>query len=390
MRILVRMKNSYRLVLGVVLINVLLFELLSFIGFAAIGVIKPDDRLDLFVERQLKDENDAKVRKFLTSSYDSNLGWDTTSSDRVATNKAGEQWTATYDDLGSRQSCIESNQILMATYGDSFTHGNEVDNEQTWQCILERRLGKRVLNFGVGGYGVGQALLKMKQHWKEGIVAPITMLAIYSDDLARVVNRYRPFYNPETRGKFAFKPSYRYLDDEVRFLPNPLTPDMGTRDQIAELALSVAPTDYWESDRIRVAPAFPYSLQTLKVLYRLIARTLWEPKRSAEKLWNTQEGREILLHLLRDFVASAGKVGTRPILMLIPRVNKWKHGRIDLVYRSFVIRDLLPEFLNMTIIDLSESAFDEEKFSILPYTGHPSPYGNRIIGESIFDALEDN
>ncbi|MEA3301924.1 MAG: hypothetical protein U9Q75_01510 [Pseudomonadota bacterium] len=51
-------------------------------------------------------------------------------------------------------------------------------------------------------------------------------------------------------------------------------------------------------------------------------------------------GREILLHLLRDFVASAGKVGTRPVLMLIPRVNKWKHGRIDPAYREFVTRFL--------------------------------------------------
>jgi hypothetical protein len=390
MRMLPRMKSNYRLVLGVVTINLLLFELLSFIGFAAIGVIKPDDRLDLFIERQLEDENDAKLRQFLTTSYDHNLGWDTTSSDHVATNKAGEQWTATYDDLGSRRSCMESRQIMMATYGDSFTHGNEVDDEQTWQCILERRFGKRVLNFGVGGYGIGQALLKMKQHWKESIVAPITMLVIYSDDLARVVNRYRPFYNPGTRGKFAFKPGYRYLHDEVRFLPNPLTVDVATKDQVAELTLSVASTDYWESARIRVAPTFPYSLQTLNVLYRQIAHTLWEPKRSAENLWNTQEGREILLHLLRDFVASAGKVGTRPILMLIPRVNKWKHGRIDPAYREFVTRDLLPESLNMSIIDLSESAFDEERFSILPYTGHPSPYGNRIIGESIFDALEVN
>ena len=52
--------------------------------------------------------------------------------------------------------------------------------------------------------------------------------------------------------------------------------------------------------------------------------------------------------------------------------------------------DLLPESLDMIVIDLWELSFDEERFSILPFSGHPSPYGNSIIGESIIDALERN
>ena len=381
--------KKFRLVLGVVLINILLFELLSFIGLYVLVAVKPDMRLDLFVERQLEGVDDAGVEEYLTGSYDKDLGWDTLpSSDIVSTNVADEQWTAAYDNLGSRRSCIESEQILMATYGDSFTHGDEVSDEQTWQCILERRFGKRVLNFGVGAYGVDQALLKMKRHWREGVVAPITILTIYGDDLPRVLNRYRPFVNRRTRGKLAFKPSYQYLDDAVRFLPNPLTAEMKTKDQVMELALTVAPTDYWESRQIRVAPAFPYSLHALKVIYRAIAEMILRP--SDEDIWNRPEGREVMLHLLRDFVASARKVDTRPILVLIPRVKNWRHGRTDPAYGRFLTEDLLPESLNMIIIDLSEFAFDEERFNILPYRGHPSPYGNRFIAERIIDALESN
>ena len=382
--------KKFRLVLGVVLINILLFELLSFIGLYVLVAVKPDMRLDLFVERQLEGIDDATVGEYLTGSYDKDLGWDTLpSSDIVSTNVADEQWTANYDDLGSRRSCIESEQILMATYGDSFTHGDEVNDEQTWQCMLERRFDKRVLNFGVGAYGVDQALLKMKRHWREGLVAPITILTIYGDDLPRVLNRYRPFVNRRTRGKLAFKPCYQYLDDQVRFLANPLTAEMKTKDQVMELALTVAPTDYWESRQIRVAPAFPYSLHALKVIYQAIAEMILRP--SEQDIWNRPEGREIMLHLLHDFVVSAREVDTRPILMLIPRVNKWRrHGRIDPGYGRFLTEDLLPESLNMTIIDLSEFAFDEERFSILPYQGHPSPYGNRFIAERIIDALEGN
>ena len=76
-----------------------------------------------------------------------------------------------------------------------------------------------------------------------------------------------------------------------------------------------------------------------------------------------------MLHLLRDFVASAHNVDTRPVLMLRPHVNGWRNGRADPAYGRFLTQDLLPESLNMTIIDLSELAFDEEKFTVEGWSG---------------------
>ncbi|GKS64581.1 hypothetical protein YTPLAS72_18850 [Nitrospira sp.] len=50
----------------------------------------------------------------------------------------------------------------IALVGDSFTFGEEVSYEETWGHQLDQMLGDefQVLNFGVGGYGVGQAFVR--------------------------------------------------------------------------------------------------------------------------------------------------------------------------------------------------------------------------------------
>lgn len=49
----------------------------------------------------------------------------------------------------------------IATFGPSFTHGDEVPDDATWQAQMERaRPDLEVMNWGVGGYGTDQAFLR--------------------------------------------------------------------------------------------------------------------------------------------------------------------------------------------------------------------------------------
>ncbi|HNP62259.1 MAG TPA: hypothetical protein PKM72_15535, partial [Nitrospirales bacterium] len=49
------------------------------------------------------------------------------------------------------------------TVGDSFTFGDQVNNSQTWPACLAQKTGHKVLNGGVGGYGVLQSVLRAEQ-----------------------------------------------------------------------------------------------------------------------------------------------------------------------------------------------------------------------------------
>ncbi len=47
--------------------------------------------------------------------------------------------------------------------GDSFTYGSEVGQDETWEAYLEKLIDVPVINFGAGGYGLDQAVLRAEQ-----------------------------------------------------------------------------------------------------------------------------------------------------------------------------------------------------------------------------------
>jgi hypothetical protein len=79
----------------------------------------------------------------------------------------------------------------VALVGDSFTFGDGVRFEDSWAYRLEQLLPKgcRVLNFGVGGYGIDQMYLRYKRHvpsWKPNLV----ILSFIDPDLDRTMSAY--------------------------------------------------------------------------------------------------------------------------------------------------------------------------------------------------------
>jgi hypothetical protein len=86
----------------------------------------------------------------------------------------------------------------VAIVGDSFTFGLEVPFESSWGAVLERMLGPNVavLNFGVDGYGVDQAVLRYERDarpWKPDV----SILGFIEHDLLRSLSVYSFVTFPE-------------------------------------------------------------------------------------------------------------------------------------------------------------------------------------------------
>lgn len=75
------------------------------------------------------------------------------------------------------------------TYGDSFTHGDQVNDGETWQEYLAGHLREPVGNFGVGGYGVYQAYRRMLREESTAHAAEYLILTICCDDSTRTLFR---------------------------------------------------------------------------------------------------------------------------------------------------------------------------------------------------------
>ena len=48
-------------------------------------------------------------------------------------------------------------------FGDSFSYSDEVLDNETWGEILGKKMKCQIYNYGVGGYGSDQALLKLQR-----------------------------------------------------------------------------------------------------------------------------------------------------------------------------------------------------------------------------------
>ena len=76
------------------------------------------------------------------------------------------------------------------TYGNSFTQCHQVSDHETWQEVLAAHLQEPVKNFGIGGWGVYQAYLRMLKEEKRTPAENI-IFNIYSDDHYRNLDAWR-------------------------------------------------------------------------------------------------------------------------------------------------------------------------------------------------------
>ena len=77
------------------------------------------------------------------------------------------------------------------TYGDSFTQCQQVSDGETWQEYLAAHLGEPIRNYGVGGYGVYQAYLRLLREEKTKNAAKYLVFYIWGGDHTRSLLRSR-------------------------------------------------------------------------------------------------------------------------------------------------------------------------------------------------------
>jgi len=80
------------------------------------------------------------------------------------------------------------------TYGDSFTHCDQVSDGETWQEYLAAHFGEPIRNFGTGGYGVYQAYRRMLREEGTASSAPFILFNVWIDDHRRSLMSCRWFH----------------------------------------------------------------------------------------------------------------------------------------------------------------------------------------------------
>ena len=353
-------------------------EMVSFFALTAIEIIRPrtfSATVDEIFARLDQSDLDA----YFKGEYDPLLGWDNKpGTSFTEKNCLGEMWTESFGADGARDTPRQFDTTLIATYGDSYLKGGEVDNDQTWQYQLAQSLGQNVKNYAVGAYGSYQAVLKLKRHVAQGRVYPITLLGIHEQNVKRVVNLYRPFLYRRVSEKLAFKPGLGCKGDKCVPIGNLLQPDVNTIEAARRAALQARRWDYWA--RTRPAYEFPWSLNVFK-LVRLVVEEL--TKTDHEPLWHAPEGMAAMDEVISEFRDVVIKAGSKPVVLFIPNSAKSGSHPSYLAYKQ----GISARYPDLVVLDLSEAKFDVRRFRLKPANCHPSEYGHGVIARTVGTGL---
>jgi hypothetical protein len=335
-------------------------------------------------------ESIGKLLDGLTSYtiYDPDLGW------AIKSNGTAGQYRANADGLrGDREysASLDPRTIRIATYGDSFAHGDEVSNEHTWQVQLEQYDSRfEVLNFGVGGYGPDQSYLRYRKLGKS--YKPVLILIGFtSENIFRTMSVFRPFYAPQTRLPLS-KPRFTLSQDSLVLLNNPLPSLTEYRDLLndSERKLrQLGAHDWFYQHRYRASllDVLP-SIRLIKILsykFQEDHQFLYHPESEAFKL---------SLAILTKFYQDALADSSTPIILLFPVKGDVQRAGRGVPVSYSPLRDALDK-RSLKVIDLAKSfqcwrlkQHTEQNIETLFETeGHYSEAGNHLIAGYLHSVL---
>ncbi|MCX6594822.1 MAG: hypothetical protein NTV70_00455 [Acidobacteria bacterium] len=317
---------------------------------------------------------------------------------------------STVDRTGARTSFLYAQKkSRINTYGDSFTHGDQVNDGETWQEYLAGHLGEPIRNFGVGGYGVYQSYLRMVREESTNHSAPNLIFYIWGDDHIRSLLRCRHaiiyerwddrggtmfhanFWshlamNLET-GKFEEKGNILKTPKDIYRMADPRFMVESLNDDVALQLYAVAMGYTQELDRARVSQLAGH------LGYRLEWDDASQRQRQAQELLDrySLEATMFTLGKVREFARQHSK---KVMVVLFDPYRAMKQLRQDGTRYDQAVVDYLGrerwDYFDMNEVQLRDFAryrlpFDE--YMKLYFIGHYNPRGNHFFAYSIKDKI---
>jgi lysophospholipase L1-like esterase len=292
----------------------------------------------------------ARWRAIPRVQFDAELGWvPRAHRQRVAKRWGGVAVTTLEHGIrsnGNDQPQTPARPLVLAA-GDSFTFGDEVGDADTWPANLERRLGVRVLNAGVPGYGFDQAVLRALR-LAEQLRPELLIVSFLDVDVGfRVAHCSRGGAN---------KPCFTLVDGELVNLASPVPPPHADLD----------PLRRW----------FGYS-----VLVDTVASRVWpgfwllgaQPSGLEDPL-------PVSCRLVRQLAERSRTLDVPPLMVSQAGLQDSEPEAYDAMAKCAAAEGLPYLDLYTELRDLRRS--DPPRFRAL-FKSHMSPAGNAYVGERI-------
>jgi len=143
----------------------------------------------LYTEKEVDDWFAGKAFPF--SKYHGEFGWLLNNARfRDGVDDSMSVYTYAGEDGERIMSNYKEKPCRLNTYGNSYTQCHQVSDHETWQEVLAAHIQEPVRNFGIGGWSVYQAYLRMLKE-EQRTPAEYIILNIYKDDHKRNLDAWR-------------------------------------------------------------------------------------------------------------------------------------------------------------------------------------------------------
>lgn len=355
--------------------------------------------------------DESVVDKFIKNSFDVDLGWAPKpfNTGRDNTEQGVKKYSIDSDGCRSNPR-FEGTSSLISLFGDSYSFGRLVNDDETWAHLLSKRMKTNIKNFSVGNYGFDQALLRVKREI-DSLESEIIIINVVPETISRIHSFWKHYF--EYGNILAFKPIFKIRNKSLQ-LHKPFIQKKQNFFEINVRQKEIAELDIFYSSKFsKDILHFPFSLSILKsrcrglkiikeilkgiflgnkeVAYRNAFKVVIQKNAEhTSKLYNDNNAKLLYLELMKDFVKLCRSKNKIPIVVICPQP-------IDLERRSAGFRDY-QEFVELAsrsveIVDLTSLIYNENKFQEYYIEGelgpHLSPKGNKLVMEYMYEYLRE-
>lgn len=383
------------------LILYITIESLSFLGLIVLEKIKMI-HYDPVISSLSVEQNEL-IKKILKNDFKGYLIHNTVLGWSIGKNRSGRN--GMYESNSQEIRAVReysfippNDKIRISAFGDSYTHGDDVKNNDTWEAQLSNiNSTYEVLNFGVPGYGLDQAYLRyLKCGNKFG--SDIVFIGFMSENIYRNVNVFRSFYLNAYKGFIYAKPRFIIKNNKLIFYKNPLpllkNYEFFLNNDKAELS-RLGSMDYFYKLRYKEGILdFSPSIRIAKILFYYYKKKFNRNAIEVNEVYNVNS--EAFLITLKLFHAFRQKVihnNALPVIILFPNnldISRYKG------YKTKSYQPLINYFEknHVVYIDLL-NAFEQYEHiydlnDLMAKGSHYSQLGNKIVAEYIDNYLLEN
>jgi hypothetical protein len=350
-----------------------------------------------------------KVTNYIGRSFDPELGWirkpyakgiDAT---RIGT--TGFRINA----RGCRHNPgFEQHESSIAVFGDSYVFCRLVNDNETWPHFLSEITGTNVLNFGVGNYGVDQALLRLEREFG-CLESRIVIIGFVPETMARIHSYWKHYF--EYGNLLAFKPRF-VIEDGKLTKHFPVVSSFSEFMAYREKLDTIQNLDYWYLRKFkRDLLRFPYSYYCL-VRWRRYFPILWclsvarlvandekwsrrafeevlrDNSRHTAQLYQDPHAKALLKALLNRANQVCASGGKQTLIITVPQP-------VDIERAKRGVRDYGEFFKSITteipVLDMTERFMNHPNPKALYIDGklgpHTSAEANLLIAQAVNEKL---